>query len=343
MNWRRKRLKVRWFLTTVFTLFVSATTIYKIECILNECQKTPTPMSYRLPKKSLLSVKFSVGNSTTENTKVETVSTAIRHTKHVTKSMAQLDKMDEVNKYFLFLNFVPKSGSEILVFLLEKIQGLNNFKHVRLKGGNKRKLNKIQQEELVDEIYGFRRNLAIPLSFDRTVYFVNFTSFDKQLPIYINLIRHPVEKVLSRAISKNTRALNEYFIDCIQRENNNCNFKNGQSYDLTIPYFCGHDPKCTLLNNQWAFDTAKQNVEKYYQVVGVLEELNTTLDVLEGQIPQFFKRATITYEQHLLDIYKHKKDPIVPENVRTILERTKEIDFYNWIKNRLFNQAKLRL
>lgn len=55
-----------------------------------------------------------------------------------------------------------------------------------------------------------------------------------------------------------------------------------------------------LLNNQWAFDTAKQNVEKYYQVVGVLEELNTTLDVLEDQIPQFFKRAKITYEQHLL-------------------------------------------
>lgn len=55
-----------------------------------------------------------------------------------------------------------------------------------------------------------------------------------------------------------------------------------------------------MLNNQWAFDTAKQNVEKYYQVVGVLEELNTTLDVLEGQIPQFFKRAKITYEQHLL-------------------------------------------
>lgn len=155
MNWRRKRLKVRWFLTTVFTLFVSATTIYKIECILNECQKSPTPMSYRLPKKSLLSVKFSVGNSTTENTKVETVSTAIRHTKHVTKSMAQLDKMDEVNKYFLFLNFVPKSGSEILVFLLEKIQGLNNFKHVRLKGGNKRKLNKIQQVNVITYVYNF--------------------------------------------------------------------------------------------------------------------------------------------------------------------------------------------
>lgn len=112
-------------------------------------------MSYRLPKKSLLSVKFSVGNSTTENTKVETVSTAVRNTKHVTKSMAQLDKMDAVNKYFLFLNSVPKSGSEILIFLLEKIQGLNNFKHVRLKGSNKRKLNKIQQVNVKLIIYNY--------------------------------------------------------------------------------------------------------------------------------------------------------------------------------------------
>lgn len=54
------------------------------------------------------------------------------------------------------------------------------------------------KEEVVDEIYDIRRNLAIPLSFDRNVYFINFTSFDKQLPTYINLIRHPVAKVMAR-------------------------------------------------------------------------------------------------------------------------------------------------
>lgn len=57
---------------------------------------------------------------------------------------------------------------------------------------------------------------------------------------------------------------------------------------------------CRLLNNDWALDSAKKNVEKYYQVVGVLEELNGTLDVLEEQIPQFFAGARALYQQNLL-------------------------------------------
>lgn len=65
--------------------------------------------------------------------------------KHVTKSMAELGKMDEVNKYFLFLNHVPKCGSEILILLLQRLQGVNGFKHVRLRGGNNRYLTNMQQ------------------------------------------------------------------------------------------------------------------------------------------------------------------------------------------------------
>ena len=40
---------------------------------------------------------------------------------------------------------------------------------------------------------------------------------------------------------------------------------------------------------------AKENVEKHYAVVGVLEELNKTLTVLEHYVPRFFKGALDTY------------------------------------------------
>lgn len=69
----------------------------------------------------------------------------LRAKKYVTKSLAELDKMDQFNRYFLFLNDVPKSGSEILILLLQKLQGFNNFKHVRMRDGNKRHLTVIQQ------------------------------------------------------------------------------------------------------------------------------------------------------------------------------------------------------
>lgn len=50
----------------------------------------------------------------------------------------------------------------------------------------------------MDEIYDTMKDEALPLSFDRHVYFVNFTAFDKQLPIFINLVRNPVDRILSR-------------------------------------------------------------------------------------------------------------------------------------------------
>ncbi|KAJ8967668.1 hypothetical protein NQ314_002706 [Rhamnusium bicolor] len=115
-------------------------------------------------------------------------------------------------------------------------------------------------EDLIYEIYDVIRKEAIPLSFDRHVYFINFTSFDKQLPTYVNLIRDPIDKIISR-----------------------------------------------LLNNEWALQTAKNNVERYYPVVGVLEELNATLEILEHNIPYFFKGAQRVYHRDLLKIYKIKK------------------------------------
>lgn len=138
---RRRR---QCFLTTLVTLFVSGTIIYKNIGLVQKYNHKSL-MDYRIPKKSLLSVINSpnISSSTEYHRRRSFTKNSMR--KHVTKSMAQLGKMDEINKHFLFLNSVPKSGSEILIFLLEKIQGINNFKHVRLKGGNRRKLTKVQQ------------------------------------------------------------------------------------------------------------------------------------------------------------------------------------------------------
>ncbi len=48
-------------------------------------------------------------------------------------------------------------------------------------------------------------------------------------------------------------------------------------------------------NGEWAMQKAKQNVEKYYSVVGVLEEMDVTLKVLEKYIPRFFTGASQVY------------------------------------------------
>jgi hypothetical protein len=40
---------------------------------------------------------------------------------------------------------------------------------------------------------------------------------------------------------------------------------------------------------------AKRNVEEHYAVVGILEEMDLTLQVLENYVPRFFSGATKVY------------------------------------------------
>jgi hypothetical protein len=66
----------------------------------------------------------------------------------VTKSLAELRRgveIPELSDHVVFFNRVPKTGSEMLVLLLQWLQGMNGFRHVRLGGGSVRKLNRIQQ------------------------------------------------------------------------------------------------------------------------------------------------------------------------------------------------------
>ncbi|EFA10533.1 uronyl 2-sulfotransferase [Tribolium castaneum] len=261
--------------------------------------------------------------------------------KHVTKSMAQLGRMDEINKFVLLLNPVPNCGGEILVFLLQKMQGLNNYRHVRLKGGGVRRLNGRQQEEFVDKLYRVMREEAVPLSFDRQLLFVNFTTYDKQSPTYINIVREPADKAISRSFYNNKNTDSD-LIACLAKGKGNCEGRKVNPYQLTIPYFCGHDPKC-MLDNQWALQTAKNNVEKYYPVVGVLEELNATLEVLENEIPYFFKGVQGVYRKKMISRFNRRKTSQPVTKTRKQLHRilATEYDFYYWVKRRLFNQRQL--
>ena len=46
-----------------------------------------------------------------------------------------------------------------------------------------------------------------------------------------------------------------------------------------------------------------EHVEKNYAVVGILEEMNKTLTVLEHYVPRFFKGALNTYWGEYLMVY----------------------------------------
>ena len=52
--------------------------------------------------------------------------------------------------------------------------------------------------------------------------------------------------------------------------------------------FCGHDAFCAEFNGERALAAAKENVERHYAVVGVIEEVNKTLEVMQAFMPDVF-------------------------------------------------------
>ena len=95
-------------------------------------------------------------------------------------------------------------------------------------------------------------------------------------------------------------------------------------------------------NTEHAFEKAKSNVENEYSVVGILEDLETTLTVFEQYIPRFFAGAVELYKENnaLLKNANRNSRPQVSQEVKDMLREnfSYEYKFYEFCKKRLYTQ-----
>lgn len=62
---------------------------------------------------------------------------------------------------------------------------------------------------------------------------------------YSRITPNPLNPDLQKATSvKPPYHTVQTFEECVLTEDPECNFQSGQLYDLTVPYFCGHDRSC---------------------------------------------------------------------------------------------------
>ena len=64
------------------------------------------------------------------------------------------------------------------------------------------------------------------------------------------------------------------------------------------------DLECPLHNSQWALDRAIENVERHFPVVGVLEELDLSLRLMQTALPGLFGGI---WDMHRRETRKSKK------------------------------------
>ena len=98
------------------------------------------------------------------------------------------------------------------------------------------------------------------------------------------------------------------------------------------------------MNHPIALKKAKHNVSKHYPVVGVLEMFNTTLNVMEGTLPKFFRGAVDTYyNDPFFENYEYRNLETrkrVSEGIKSLVRTnlTNEIEFYEFCVQRLHFQ-----
>lgn len=73
------------------------------------------------------------------------------------------------------------------------------------------------------------------------------------------------------------------FDECVEQKQPDCDPKNMW---LQIPFFCGHAAECWEPGSDWALKQAKRNLVNEYFLVGVTEQMNEFVDLLERSLPR---------------------------------------------------------
>ncbi|XP_067647739.1 heparan sulfate 2-O-sulfotransferase pipe isoform X3 [Eurosta solidaginis] len=280
-------------------------------------------------------------------------------------SARELNNTLKADLDIIVFNRVPKTGSVQLIDLMRKLGKIHNF-DVEVdpqNGGIRPILDENEEKDVIDNIL----NLDDGSIFVSYVNYLNFTKYGEQRPIYVNMVRDPVERVISWYYyirspwifvpnrRKNNREMpnpqwvNTEFDQCVLSGEKTCTYLEGSELERVgdhrrqTLFFCGHkERKCMPFNTKLPMQIAMRTVEQEYAVVGTWEDTNVTLSVLESYIPSYFRGAKNMYYTGMhKDIKNHNPmKPFIREDIREMVRRnfTREIEFYQFCRQRLHKQ-----
>lgn len=78
---------------------------------------------------------------------------------------------------------------------------------------------------------------------------------------------------------------------------------------------------CRNVGSQWALEQAKYNLVNEYMLVGVTEELEDFVMMLEAALPRFFKGATELYKTGSLRVFCVKIHRGEPDTLNLVVMR----------------------
>ncbi|XP_045621527.2 heparan sulfate 2-O-sulfotransferase pipe isoform X2 [Procambarus clarkii] len=268
----------------------------------------------------------------------------------------------------LVYNRIPKCASSTMQTILRRLSRHLGFDHVSSLIYDKRQLTQEDREELVDNLTtSMNSTPSHTLSYDRHIYYTNFTELGMDRPVYINIIRDPVERFISsfyyrrsqerlnRIQSRGHRTtfspnwVNRTVEQCVLYNDTECLFLPGEHKETIVTYFCGHHTFCRILGHKDALQVAKKVVAEEYSVVGLVKYMALSLHLMETLVPRYLTGALQIYEnirqrEHII-VNKNQRKPEVPRATREELLRrmTDDVELYHFLLQRLYEQKKIFL
>lgn len=211
------------------------------------------------------------------------------------------DKDDMVIIY----NRVPKTASTSFTNIAYDLCGKNHFHVLHI---NTTKNNPVLS--LQDQVR-FVRNVTSwgamkPGFYHGHVAYLDFSKYGvPKKPMYINVVRDPIERLVSYyyflrfgddyrpGLRRRKQGDKKTFDECVSSGGADCT---PEKLWLQIPFFCGHHSECWNAGSRWALEQAKYNLINEYLLVGVTEELEDFVLILEAALPHFFKGAMELYK-----------------------------------------------
>ncbi|XP_030749674.1 heparin sulfate O-sulfotransferase [Sitophilus oryzae] len=240
-------------------------------------------------------------------------------------------------------NRVPKTGSTSFVGIAYDLFKRNRYHvlHVNITANNN-VLSLTNQINFVMNVTNW--NTMKPALYHGHFAYIDFNKFGAPQPLFINILRKPLDRFISyyyfvrygdnfRPNLVRRKAGNKMtFDECVEKSLPECD---PSSIWLQIPYFCGHAANCWKPGNKWALSEAKNNLVNNYFLVGVTEELEDFIAVLELSLPRLFQGAMDYFTQSNKSHLRQTVQKILPseETIKKIKASTvwqMENEFYEF-------------
>jgi len=255
----------------------------------------------------------------------------------------------------LIYNRIPKTGSTSLMNVAYELQSSNRYRVVQVRLLGSRHLLSPRDQQAIARNISAWSDLPMLLHGHFSYFEASVLGLDIN-PVFINLMRKPLDRLVSYYYflrygddilvdkKRSKQGDKTTFDECVESSQPDCAPK---KMWMQIPFFCGSSPACWDPGSKWALDQAKTNLVNKYLVVGVTEDLDSFVQVLEILLPKYFSGAV----QYLKDtgkshIKRTKHKDQLSEQTISKMSNSKiyqmEMEFYNfamkqfkWIKKSL--------